>query len=97
MPTWYRWQDNHLLLNISLQPRARSDEICGVHGDALKIRITAPPVNGKANAHLIAFLAKQCGVSKSAITLISGESARHKRLRIRLQKPILPTVLVPFC
>jgi len=97
MPGWYRWQGNDLLLNISTQPRARSDEICGVHGDALKIRITVPPVDGKANAHLIAFLAKQCHVSKSAIALISGESARHKRLRIQLQKPILPAVLMPFC
>lgn len=97
MPGWYDWQGNDLLLRVSIQPRARSDEIFGVHGDMLKIRITAPPVDGKANAHLIAFLAKQCQVSKSAVTVISGESARQKRLRIHLQKPILPTVLMQFC
>lgn len=97
MPGWYAWQGNDLLLNVNIQPRARQNEICGVHGEALKIRITAPPVDGKANAHLIAFLAKLCGVSKAAVTVISGESSRHKRLRIQLQKPVLPPALAQFC
>lgn len=97
MPGWYAWQGNDLLLSVSIQPRARQDEICGVHGETLKIRITAPPVDGKANAHLTAFVAKLCGVSKSSVTLVSGESSRHKRLRIQLQKPILPEAFSQFC
>ena len=97
MPGWYAWQGNDLLLSVSIQPRARQDEICGVYGETLKIRITAPPVDGKANAHLIAFLARQCGVSKAAVTVISGESSRHKRLRIQLQKPVLPEAFAKFC
>ena len=97
MPSWYTWQGTDLLLNVSIQPRARRDEICGVHGDSLKIRITAPPVDGKANAHLTAFLAKLCHVSKSAVSVTSGESYRHKRLRIQLQKPILPEAFAQFC
>lgn len=97
MADWYVWQGSDLLLRVSVQPRARRDEICGIQGEALKVRITAPPVDGKANAHLIAYVATQCGVSKSAVSLISGESSRHKRLRIQLQAPSLPKVLTPFC
>jgi uncharacterized protein (TIGR00251 family) len=97
MPGWYAWQGNNLLLSVSIQPRARQNDICGVHGDALKIRITAPPVDGKANAHLTAYLAELCQVSKSAVTVISGETSRHKRVRIQLQKPILPEAFEPFC
>jgi uncharacterized protein (TIGR00251 family) len=97
MPGWYEWQDSDLVVTVSVQPRARRDEICGVQGDALKIRITAPPVDGKANAYLTAFLAEQCHLSKSAVTVISGVSSRHKRLRLRLQKPSMPEVLASFC
>jgi len=97
MPGWYTWQGNDLLLNVHIQPRARQDEICGIHGEALKIRITAPPVDGKANAHLTAFLARQCQLSKAAVTVVSGESSRQKRLRLHLQEPTLPAVLAQFC
>ena len=54
------------------------DKILGPHGDALKIAITAPPVEGKANAHLIKFLSKRLKVPKSAITIASGELSRDK-------------------
>jgi uncharacterized protein (TIGR00251 family) len=97
MPDWYAWQGNDLILNITLQPRASKDEICGIHGATLKIRITAPPVDGKANTHLCAFVAKICQVSKSAVSLISGAGSRQKRLRIRLQNSTLPKALVRFC
>lgn len=97
MPEWYAWQGSDLYLNISLQPRARHDELCGIHADALKIRITAPPVDGKANAYLCAYLAAQCQVSKSAVSLVAGTSSRQKRVRIHLQEPILPEALARFC
>ena len=80
--SYYRWQDEDLLLSCHLQPKASKDEFCGLHGDSLKIRITAPPVDGKANAHLIKFLAKQFGVAKGAITIVSGELGRQKRIRV---------------
>lgn len=54
----------------------------GLHNNSVKIRITAPPVDGKANAHLIKFLAKVFGVSKSSVIIASGESGRHKVVRI---------------
>ena len=83
---WYQWQEEDLLLTIRVQPRASRDEIVGPHDDTLKVRITAPPVDGKANAHLQRYLAKCFGVATSHVELISGESGRNKRLRIR--KPV---------
>lgn len=96
MPAWYTWQGTDLLLWVTVQPRARQDELCGIHGDTLKIRITAPPVDGKANAHLCAYVASLCGLNKSAVIVISGETSRRKRLRISLQTPNLPTVFAQF-
>lgn len=83
-----RWEGDDLILPILLQPKASRDKILGWHGDELKIAITAPPVDGKANAHLLKFLSKQFKVSKSAITIESGELSRHKRLRIHSPKQL---------
>ncbi len=79
---WYRWQGENLILRVRIQPRAAKDEIAGLYGDRLKVRITAPPTDGRANEHLRAFLAKQFGVPKTRITLLSGTGSRDKRLRI---------------
>ena len=75
-----------MLLNIKVQPRASKDELAEILGDSLKVRITAPPVDGAANKHLIAFLANIFKVSKSQVTLISGETGREKRLRVQAPK-----------
>ncbi|MBL8454501.1 MAG: YggU family protein [Zoogloea sp.] len=77
-----RAADGSVLLTLHIQPGAKKTEIVGLHGEALKIRLAAPPVDGKANAALIAYLARVCGVSRSAVALVSGESARAKRVRI---------------
>jgi len=79
---WYRWEGRDLILNLRVQPRARRDELGEVLGDARKVRITAPPVDGKANAHLIRFLADSCGVPQARVTLLAGAQNRSKRLRI---------------
>ena len=79
---WYRWEGDDLVLAVRVQPRAGRDRIDGPHGDRLKVRITAPPVDGKANAHLTRFLAKAFGVAKGAVELEAGETGRDKRLRI---------------
>jgi len=90
--SFYRWQGDNLLLSCHLQPKASKDELCGLHGDSVKIRITAPPIDGRANAHLIKFLAKQFGVAKGAITIVSGELGRQKRIQI--EQPVrLPEAL----
>lgn len=79
----YTWQDGALLLHVRVQPRASRDEYCGIQGESLKIRLTAPPVDGKANAGLIAFLAKWFKVPKSGIRILSGETSREKRVCIQ--------------
>lgn len=82
MPDHYQWQGTTLLLHCQLQPRAANDEIVGIQGDRLKIRITAPPVDGKANQHLVALMAKWFGVAKSRVSIVRGGSGRQKTLTI---------------
>jgi uncharacterized protein (TIGR00251 family) len=71
-----------LSVDVIIQPRSSRDEIVGMHGNALKIKLTAPPVDGKANAALIAFLAKKLGVSKSSVEIVRGHTSRIKTIRI---------------
>ena len=80
--TWLVADDQGVTLRLHIQPGAKKTEVAGLHGEALKIRLAAPPVDGKANACLIAFLADRLGVARSAITLVSGEASRAKRVRI---------------
>ncbi|GAB4170051.1 MAG: DUF167 domain-containing protein [Rhodocyclaceae bacterium] len=70
-------------LSIHVQPGASRSELAGRHGDALKIRLAAPAVEGKANACLIEFLAQRLGVPKSAVELVGGAGGRRKRVRVR--------------
>ncbi len=67
---------------IKVHPRAQKNAITGVVGDALKVSLTAPPVDGKANAACIEFLAKLLRVSRSSVTIASGESSRLKVIRV---------------
>ncbi|MCG3721843.1 DUF167 family protein YggU [Vibrio cincinnatiensis] len=77
------WLDgSDLCLRLYIQPKASRDALVGLHGDELKVAITAPPVDGKANAHLTKYLAKQCKVAKGAIEIEKGELGRHKQVRI---------------
>jgi len=69
-------------LEVWVQPRASREEIVGVQGGALKIRITAPPVEGEANEALVRFLAKRLGVARGAVTVVRGQTGRRKALRI---------------
>jgi uncharacterized protein (TIGR00251 family) len=75
--------DGHgVTLRLHIQPGAKKTEVAGLHGEALKIRLAAPPVDGKANACLIAFLADQFGVARSSVSLLSGETSRAKRVHV---------------
>lgn len=90
------WRDGDaLVLRLYIQPRASRDLIAGVHGDEIKVAITAPPVDGQANAHLIRFLAKEFGVAKSSVAIMKGELGRHKQLSIDLPRRI-PGVITPL-
>jgi uncharacterized protein (TIGR00251 family) len=65
-------------VSIRVQPRASTNELAGVHGNALRVRLTAPPVEGAANAALVDFLAESLGIARRAITIVAGSSSRTK-------------------
>ena len=69
-------------IHVHVQPRASKNEITGIYGDSLKVRLTSPPVEGAANSLLVEFMAKKLGLPKSRVELISGEKSRHKTLKI---------------
>lgn len=70
------------VFRVRVSPRASRDAIGGAHDGALKVALTAPPVEGAANAALVKLLAKRLGVSKSAVRIVSGESSRNKRVEV---------------
>ncbi len=74
--------DGAITLTLHIQPRASRNEICGIQGDALKLRLTSPPVEGAANKLCREFLAGLFRVPKSAVEILSGETSRHKRVRV---------------
>jgi uncharacterized protein (TIGR00251 family) len=71
-----------LVLRLYIQPKASRDSIVGLHGDEIKVAITAPPVDGQANAHLVKYLAKQFRVAKGQVIVEKGELGRHKQVKI---------------
>ncbi len=81
-PCWLRVAGDDVVLTLHIQPGAKRTEIAGTHGEALKVRLGAPPVDGKANDCLIAYLAERFGVPKSRVVLESGMTSRSKRVRI---------------
>jgi len=75
-----------VMLSLWVQPRASRDAVCGIQGDALKLSLTAPPVEGRANDHCLAFLAKRLGLPKSRLELIAGQANRAKRVLVSLDR-----------
>ena len=69
-------------IHVYVQPRASKNEIVGMHGDALKIRLTAPPVDNAANAALVEFIAGKVGVTKTSVRVVAGATARRKVVEI---------------
>ena len=84
--------NNTLTLRLYIQPKASRDQLMGLHGDELKIAITAPPIDGKANSHLQKFLSKQFKVAKSNVEIIKGELGRHKVIRIIAPQQLPPLI-----
>jgi hypothetical protein len=87
-----RREGGDLLLHLRVQPRASKDELL-VDGERLRLRITAPPVDGAANNHLIRFLANTFGVSNSRVEIVRGLSGREKTVRI-IEPTVIPPVLI---
>lgn len=81
---WHRFDSaGDLILQLHVQPGAKKTEVVGLHGDALKIKLAAPPIEGKANLILTKLLAERFAVPLKHVILVSGEHSRHKLVRIR--------------
>ena len=80
---WYRWEGEDLILVVHVQPGASRDALAGTYGERLKITLTAPPTDGRANRQLLRYLAKLFGVANGRVELLAGQTGRAKRIRIR--------------
>lgn len=78
LPVWLRAGAEGIGLTLHVQPGAARTAVAGEHGDALKIRLAAPPIDGRANECLLAFLAERLAVPRSALVLRSGQTSRRK-------------------
>ena len=73
---------DHVLLSVRAAPGASRDALAGIHGEALKVSVTAPPEKGKANAAILRVLARALGLRRSQLSIDSGETSRNKRIRV---------------
>jgi uncharacterized protein (TIGR00251 family) len=82
------WEVKDSILKVYLQPRSSRDEIIGPYRDGIKVKVTAPPAEGKANEALLQLLAKELNVTPSRIEIIKGHHSREKTLRISNSNPL---------
>lgn len=75
-------KDGAVRFGVLVAPRASRESVLGVHDGSLKVALTAPPVEGAANAALVAFLARALGVSKRDVRIVAGETSRRKRVEV---------------
>jgi uncharacterized protein (TIGR00251 family) len=94
---WYRRDPDRgvIVIAVHVQPQARRTEVAGLHGDSVKIRLAAPPLDNRANEALVAFVAARFGVARRDVTLLAGEKSREKRLEIRASSVDPETALAP--
>jgi len=83
-PIWIRSHEKGSILCLYIQPGASRSEIRGIHGERLKLKIKSPPVDGKANAEVIEFLAELFEISKTKVQILRGESSRSKDVLVEL-------------
>ena len=79
---WYNKENNDLTINIYIQPGAKCTEIVGYYGDALKIRLASPPIDGRANEALLKYIAQIFDVPIRQVQLKKGDKSRNKRIVI---------------
>lgn len=77
-PNWLQTNERGFILRLHIQPKASKSEVKGLHGDRLKIRVAAPPVDGEANEELLRFLKRTISVSGLSLTLLRGQTSREK-------------------
>jgi uncharacterized protein (TIGR00251 family) len=82
LPTWLTGVPGDWVLSIQAQPGASRCAVAGEHGDCLRVRIAAPPIDGRANDTLRAYIAERLGVPRSAVLVEHGEASRRKRVRV---------------
>jgi uncharacterized protein (TIGR00251 family) len=82
MSEWYRRNGEVLTLTLHIQPGAKRTDVAGLHGEALKIRLAAPPIEGRANEALLKFIAESFGVPLRQVELKQGGQSRHKVVAI---------------
>jgi uncharacterized protein (TIGR00251 family) len=80
--SWYRRTEQGWLIAVHAQPGAKKSAVAGLHGESIKIRIAAPPVEGKANEALTVFVAKALGLPRRAVSVVKGDSSREKLLLV---------------
>lgn len=83
MPEWHRRDSEAITLVLYVQPGAKRSEVAGLHGAALKVRLAAPPIEGRANEALLRFIAERFDVPLRNVEIIQGEQSRHKRVVVR--------------
>ena len=76
--SWYQTGSDGTTIHVHAQPGAKRTEVAGLYGDCLKLRLSSPPVDGKANECLIEFIARRLGVKRNQVSIIRGISARRK-------------------
>lgn len=94
MNDWYRRDGESLSLTLHVQPGAKRTEISGLHGEALKIRLAAPPIEGRANEALLRFIADKFGVPMRQVELKQGGQSRHKVVMVTGSKVAPESVLL---
>jgi uncharacterized protein (TIGR00251 family) len=77
-----RWRGDVLVCRLRVVPRSRQSTFAGLQGDRLKIRVAAPPVDGKANAELLAFMSRAFGVPRARVRVVAGGGSRDKTVEI---------------
>jgi len=83
MSTWdVQESEGGVQFKIKVQPRSAKNQICGVQGEALKIKLTAPPVDGAANEACLRFLAEKLHVPAGRLRIVSGQTSQHKLIRV---------------
>ena len=92
--SFYEWQGKDLIIRLKVQPRASDDGFAEIMDDRIKLKLTAPPIDGKANRHLTRCLAKLFKVPKAQVIILSGETGREKRVRI-VGPRVLPGIIQP--
>lgn len=96
LPSYLKAQPDGVLLSVKVQPRASRNEISGVLGNDLRVRVTAPPVDAAANEALVRFLAEKLDCPRACVKLVRGHASRHKVLKLyRLSAEIVEARLKP--